>query len=86
MAEKERAFLGMTHNPFIKPDEGFFDRGDRKTYLEQLRHLSHWSRRVLLVTGPDGVGKSTLYRQLSASLEPKVKAARVNGSLINTRS
>lgn len=84
MAERERAFLGMTHNPFIKPDQGFFDRGDRKTHLEQLRHLSQWSRRVLLVTGPEGVGKTALYRQLSASLEPQVKAARVNGALINT--
>lgn len=82
--EKERTFLGMTHNPFSKPDQGFFDRGDRKTHLEQLRHLSHWSRRVLLVTGPEGVGKTSLYRQLSASLEPRVKAARVNAALINT--
>lgn len=60
----------------------FFDRGDRRTHLEQLRHLSQWSRRVLLVTGPRGVGKSTLYRQLSATLEPRAKAARINGSMV----
>jgi len=74
----------MTHNPFAHPSEGFFERGDRKTHLEQLRHLSQWSRRVLLVTGPHDAGKSVLYRQLSATLEPRAKAARVNGALINT--
>lgn len=72
-----------TRQTFSTPVHGFFTGGDRKTYLEQLRHLSQWSRRVLLVTGPRGVGKSTLYRQLSASLEPRAKAARVNGALVN---
>lgn len=84
MAERERGYLGMTHNPFAQPSEGFFERGDRKAYLDQLRHLSQWTRRVLLVTGPQGAGKSILYRQLSASLEPRAKAARVNGSLVNS--
>lgn len=60
--------------------QGFFERGDRRTHLEQLRHLSQWSRRVLLVTGPRDVGKTTLYRQLSATLEPRAKAARINGT------
>ncbi|MCZ6710788.1 MAG: AAA family ATPase [Gammaproteobacteria bacterium] len=84
MAEQERGYLGMTHNPFAVPGDGFFERGDRKTHLEQLRHLSQWSRRVLLVTGPHDSGKSVLYQQLSASLEPRAKAARVNGAIINT--
>lgn len=82
--ERERNFLGLTHNPFVEPQRGFFERGGRKTYLEQLRHLSEWSRRVLLVTGAEGVGKTTLYRELAATLEPRVKAARINGSLVNT--
>ena len=38
---------------------------------------------MLLVTGPRGVGKSSLYRQLSATLEPRAKAARLNGSLVS---
>jgi DamX protein len=83
-AETERTFLGLTHNPFVEPHRGFFERGGRKTHLEQLRHLSEWSRRVLLVTGAEGVGKTTLYRELAATLEPRVKAARINGSLVNT--
>jgi len=84
VAESERTFLGLTHNPFVEPFSGFFERGGRKTNLEQLRHLSQWSRRVLLVTGAEGVGKTTLYRELAATLEPRVKAARINGSLVNT--
>ena len=84
MAERERTFLGLTHNPFVEPHKGFFERGGRKTHLEQLRHLSEWSRRVLLVTGSDGVGKTTLYRELAATLEPRVKAARINAGLVNT--
>jgi type II secretory pathway predicted ATPase ExeA len=66
------------------PGKEFFAGGDRKIHLEKLRHLSQWSRRVLVVTGPRGVGKTTLYRQLSASLEPRAKAARINGALINS--
>ena len=82
--ESERTFLGLTHNPFAEPQRGFFERGGRKMHLEQLRHLSEWSRRVLLVTGAEGVGKTTLYRELAATLQPRVKAARINGSLVNT--
>ena len=84
MVEQQRRFLGLTHNPFVQPGDDFFEQGDRKTYLDQLRHLSQWSRRVLLATGPAGVGKTTLFRKLSTSLEPRVKAARINGTLVNT--
>lgn len=84
LPDDQRTFLGLTHNPFVEPQRGFFERGGRKTHLEQLRHLSEWSRRVLLVTGAEGVGKTTLYRELAATLEPRVKAARINGSLVNT--
>jgi type II secretory pathway predicted ATPase ExeA len=66
MAEPERHFLGLTHNPFTPPQSGFFERGGRRRHLEQLRHLSEWSRRVLLVTGPEGAGKTMLFRELAA--------------------
>jgi DamX protein len=78
----------MSEQGQAKPAHGatqaFFAGGNRKIHLEQLRHLSQWSRRVLVVTGPRGVGKTTLYRQLSASLEPRAKAARINGALVNS--
>ena len=60
MAEQERGFLGLTHNPFIQADDSFFERGGRLTQLEQLRQPSQWVRRGLLVTGLPGVGKSVL--------------------------
>lgn len=85
MAEQDRGFLGLTHNPFIQADDSFFERGGRLTQLEQLRQPSQWTRRVVLVTGSPGVGKSVLYRQSSSSLEPGTRAARINGSLVNAR-
>ncbi|MEM7077253.1 MAG: AAA family ATPase [Pseudomonadota bacterium] len=80
----QHTFLGLTHNPFVPPHEGFFAGGDRKTHLDHLRHLSQWSRRVLAVTGPYGMGKTTLYRQLSNNLEAKTKGARLSGSVVNS--
>ena len=84
MADGELGFLGLTHNPFVAESSDFFEGGDRKTHLEQVRHLGQWTRHVILVTGPLGVGKTTLYRQLSMTLEPRVRAARLNGVLVNT--
>jgi len=83
MAERESPRADAAAAAPADAGSDFFDRGDRRTHLEQLRHLSQWSRRVLLVTGPRGVGKSSLYRQLSATLEPRAKAARLNGSRLS---
>jgi type II secretory pathway predicted ATPase ExeA/septal ring-binding cell division protein DamX len=80
----QRTFLGLSHNPFTPPREGFFTGGDRKTHLDHLRHLSQWSRRVLVVTGPFGIGKSSLFRELSGSLEPNTKAARISGTVVTS--
>ncbi|MEM9620326.1 MAG: AAA family ATPase [Pseudomonadota bacterium] len=80
----QRTFLGLTHNPFVPPKEGFYAGADRKTHLDHLRHLSQWSRRILVVTGSFGIGKSTLFKELSASVEPQTMAARIAGTLVNT--
>ena len=80
----QRSFLNLTHNPFVPPREGFFPGADRQTHLDHLRHLSQWSRRILVVTGPFGIGKSTLYRELSNTLEPKATAARLSGTVATT--
>jgi DamX protein len=52
--------------------------------LDHLRHLSQWSRRILLVTGAYGIGKSTLYHELSNTLEAKAKAARLSGTVVTS--
>lgn len=65
-------------------DDAFFTGAGRKTLLEQLRHLSQWSRRVLLVTGAAGAGKTVLYRQFSATLEARAKAARIEAALVRS--
>ncbi len=84
MSEGEQGFLGLTHNPFTSDDDAFFPGGDRKTHLDQLRHLGQWSRSLMIVTGPQGAGKTMLFRQLSMTLEARVKAARINGTLANS--
>jgi DamX protein len=83
MAEVGRGFLGLTHNPFAQPGEGFFEAADRKLQLGQLLHLSQWSSCVLLVLGPGGAGKTTLCREYAASAEPRCELARIRGSLVN---
>ena len=80
----QRTFLELTHNPFAPPKEGFYSGADRKSHLEQLRHLSQWSRRVLLVTGNFGIGKSTLFKELSSSLPGNAKGARISGSVVTS--
>lgn len=75
---------GLTRDPFASPRSGFFPGGDRQIHLEHLRHLSEWSRRILVVTGPLGIGKTVLYSELSSSLEADTKAARLSGESVNT--
>ena len=80
----QRTFLGLSHNPFTSPKQGFFGGADRRTHLDHLRHLSQWSRRVLVVTGPFGIGKSSLFKELSNNLEPHTKGARLSGAVVTS--
>jgi len=83
---EERSFteaLGLTHDPFSTPSDSFFAAGDRTRQLDELRQFSRGRRRVLAVTGGWGVGKSVMFRALSSRLDPGVKAARINASLVN---
>ena len=77
-----QTFLELTHNPFTPPREGFYSGADRKTHLDHIGHLSQWSRRMLVVTGPFGIGKSTLYREVSTNLDSDTKAARLSGAVV----
>ena len=83
MSESQWNYLGLSHNPFSDPQKEFFPGADRELLLGKVRRLSEWSRPVVAVTGPHGVGKTCLFRALSSSLEAGVVAARVNGSLVS---
>lgn len=83
MSDSQWNYLGLSHNPFSDPQREFFPGADREPMLAKVRKLSQWSRPVLAVTGPHGVGKTCLFRALSSSLEAGVVAARVNGSLVS---
>ena len=83
MSETQWNYLGLTHNPFSDPQQEFFPGADREQMLGKIRKLSQWSRPILTITGPHGVGKTCVFRALSSSLESGVVAARVNGSLVS---
>jgi len=81
----QRPLLELSHDPFLPPRRGFFEGADRKTHLDHLRHLSQWSRRVLVVSGPFGIGKSTLFKELSNNLDPQSKGARLSGAVATSQ-
>ena len=67
----DEAFLGhfqLNHDPFAPRVPGFkFFPAQRKPVLGQLHHLARYSQLLLVVTGPDGAGKTLLRQALVAS-------------------
>jgi DamX protein len=80
-AQESLRLVTAQPNPFVGMSKGFFPGAERARQLDELRHLSRWSRRLLVVTGERGVGKSALFRALSGHLDTGVKAARINANL-----
>ena len=72
-------------NPFAAASEEFFPGGQRKRLFDQLRHLSQWSRRALLVTGALGSGKTMLHTHLARALGKDASSAALNGSEIGNQ-
>ncbi len=59
---------GFSHDPFAARVPGFkFFPAQRKPVLGQLHHLARYSQLLLLVTGPEGSGKTLLRQALVAS-------------------
>ena len=67
----DEAFLGhyqFTHDPFAARVPGFkFFPAQRKPVLGQLHHLARYSQLLLVVSGPEGSGKTLLRQALAAS-------------------
>jgi len=67
----DEAFLGhyqLSHDPFATRVPGFkFFPAQRKPVLGQLHHLARYSELLLVVTGPQGSGKTLLRQALVAS-------------------
>ena len=67
----DEAFLGhfqLNHDPFAPRVPGFkFFPAQRKSVLGQLHHLARYSQLLLVVTGPEGSGKTLLRQALVAS-------------------
>ena len=67
----DEAFLGhyqLSHDPFAPRVPGFkFFPAQRKPVLGQLHHLARYSQMLLVVTGPQGSGKTLLRQALVAS-------------------
>lgn len=67
----DEAFLGhyqLNHDPFAARVPGFkFFPAQRKPVLGQLHHLARYSQLLLVVTGPQGAGKTLLRQALVAS-------------------
>ncbi len=62
------AHYGFSHDPFAARVPGFkFFPAQRKPVLGQLHHLARYSQLVLVVTGPEGSGKTLLRQALVAS-------------------
>ncbi len=67
----DEAFLGFyqfSHDPFAPRVPGFkFFAAQRKPVLGQLHHLARYSQLLLVVSGPEGSGKTLLRQALVAS-------------------
>lgn len=84
MLHADDAFLdhyGFAHDPFAARVPGMkFFPAQRKTVLSQLHHLARYSQLMLLVSGPEGSGKTLLRKALAGSAnKDSVKCVVLSG-------
>lgn len=67
----ELAQLSSERDPFSDTAEeiAFFPGGHRRQYLESLLHLTRFGRPIMVVSGPDGIGKTLLKEQFIAFVD-----------------
>lgn len=85
------AFLGhyqLSHDPFAAKVPGFkFFAAQRKPVLGQLHHLARYSQLLLVVSGPEGSGKTLLRQALVASANKQtVQSLVVSARNASTRN
>ena len=76
-------YLSLYHlnqAPFSGSAGGFYADPDRTQSLDMLQHLTQYSEELLLVTGPEGVGKSRLLERFLERSEEHWRVCRLDGS------
>ncbi len=73
------AFYGLAREPFASPIEFdlFYPESTRVARLDILHHLIQYGNELLLVTGPEGSGKSSLLQQFTAKASTTWEVARI---------
>lgn len=74
------SFYNMTGEPFSDNAEDglFYAEPTRKQKLDILLHLTQYGNELMLVTGPDGCGKTTLLQQFQRQALDTWKIARID--------
>jgi DamX protein len=74
------AFYGLSREPFGRAieDDLFYPEATRKQRLDLLLHLTQYGKELLLVTGPEGSGKSALLSQFAAKALASWSVARLD--------
>ena len=71
----------LTQAPFssLSRRDAFYADPDRTQALDMLQHLTQYSEELLLVTGPDGVGKTSMLEQFLERAEEHWQVCRLDG-------
>lgn len=81
-AEAWHTAFGIHSDPFAAKAKPFFSGSGRQENLDALRHLAHFSNRILLVTGDKGSGKSLLLEKLCDLESSALKIIKVKPKLL----
>ncbi len=74
-------FFGLDQEPFEA--NLFFGGAERQALLDQLNHLCEFSASLVAVMGEEGVGKTTLYRELASTL-PADQTCQITAELVSS--